>query len=182
MLTSTDLVFDGKSGNYHENLPASPIVPYGQLKLEAEVAVRDALPDAVILRPSLMTGESGIMLRPSFECGSLVRGMPTDLYSDEWRSPIHVDDVARAAWDLCALDVSGTFHCGGPDRLSRIELGRIVCTIYRFNPAMIREAKRPPDRPRDTSLDSRRLASLLGWAPRSLAVLAGEAPVAAAGV
>jgi dTDP-4-dehydrorhamnose reductase len=181
LLTSTDLVFDGRSGNYSEMSAATPIMPYGRLKIEAEAAVKDASPGAVIVRPSLFVGESGIMLQPVYECGTLMRGQPLTLYVDEWRSPVHVDDVARASWDLVSSDVSGTFHLGGPERLSRLELGRLVCRIFRFDEKLIREAKRPEDRPRDTSLDSRRLIEFLGWQPRAVSSLA-KPNLAGAGV
>jgi dTDP-4-dehydrorhamnose reductase len=171
LLTSTDLVYDGRTGNYNENMPATPMIPYGQLKIEAENAVRGATSDPVILRPSLMCGESGIMMQPTLECSTLMRGQVLTSYADEWRSPVHVDDVARACWDLVSTAVGGTFHCGGPDRLSRVEIARIVCRMFKFDASLIRETPRPEDRPRDTSLDSRRLASFLGWAPRSLKVI-----------
>lgn len=171
LFTSTDLVFDGRLGHYDEGMVATPIMPYGRMKLQAEAAVKDAAPGAVILRPSLIIGESGIMLRPAYETGSLLRGQPLSLFADEWRSPVHVDDVARAAWELCVSEVSGTFHFGGPERLSRLELGRIICALYKFNPALLREAKRPEDRPRDTSLNSTRLTTYLGWAARSLSAM-----------
>lgn len=176
---SSDLVFDGAAGNYTESAPARPIFPYGHYKLEAEGHVKVAHPEALVARPALLVGESGVMLRPSFECTNLMRGQPVNLYSDEWRSAVHVDDVARAVWDLLIKDVSGLFHVGGPRRLSRLEIGRLLCAMHRFDPALVREAKRPPDRPRDTSLDSTRITNLLGWAPRALQA---TAPLAAAGV
>jgi dTDP-4-dehydrorhamnose reductase len=179
---STDMVFDGRAGNYTEAMPALPVVPYGQLKVEAESAVRGAAEDVVVLRPSLLVGESGIHLRPAYECGQLIRGLPADLYADEWRSPVHVDDVARAAWELCGLDVTGTWHVGGPDRLSRFELGQVLCRLFRFNPALLRQAARPQDRPRDTSLSSGRLAALLGWQARKLSSAAAPAALEHAGV
>ena len=179
---STDLVYDGRHGNYNEEMPAQPVMPYGRLKIEAEAAVKDAHPDAVIIRPSLMSGESGMMLRPAYECSALVRGMPVDLYADEWRSPVHVDDVARAAWELASLDVSGTWHLGGPDRMTRLELGRILCSLYQFDPSLLREAKRPEDRPRDTSLNSARAVNLLGWQPRSLRSLVAPPELDTVGV
>jgi dTDP-4-dehydrorhamnose reductase len=181
VFVSTDLVYDGRSGGYAETQPAIPILPYGQLKLEAESAVRNACEDAVLLRPSLLVGESGIMQRPAYECGQLVRGQPADLYADEFRSPAHVDDVARAAWELCSLEVTGVFHVGGPERLSRFQLGQVLCRLFRFNPALLRQAARPPDRPADTSLNSTRVTTLLGWAPRPLLATASS-PLETAGV
>lgn len=165
---STDLIFDGLAGNYSETTPARPTLTYAQHKLEAEGLVKTEHATAVIVRPALMVGESGILLRPAYECGNLMRGQPVDLYADEWRSPVHVDDVARSAWELMSKDVGGTFHVGGPDRLSRLELGRLLCGMFRFDPALVREARRPADRPKDTSLNSTRAINLLGWAPRKL--------------
>jgi dTDP-4-dehydrorhamnose reductase len=171
VLFSSDLVFDGRTGGYTEQSPSTPISTYGRMKAEAEALVRAEHAGALVLRTSLLVGESGIMLRPEYECESLVRGQSVDLYRDEWRSPTHVDDVARASWELCSLEVSGVFHVAGPERLSRVELGRIVCELFHFDPGLIREVDRPASRPRDTSLDSRRTASLLGWAPRALSEL-----------
>ena len=172
VLFSSDMVFDGRTGGYTEQSPSSPISTYGRMKAEAEALVRAESAGALVIRTSLLVGESGIMLRPAFECESLVRGQAVTLYRDEWRSPTHVDDVARASWELCSLEVSGVFHVAGPERLTRVELGRILCDLFRFDPALIREVDRPASRPRDTSLDSRRVASLLGWSPRALSELA----------
>ena len=171
VLFSTDMVFDGRTGGYSEQTPSSPISSYGRMKAEAEALVRAEYAGALVIRTSLLVGESGITLRPAYECDNFVRGQSVTLYRDEWRSPTHVDDVARAAWELCALDVAGVFHVAGPERLTRVELGRLLCDLFHFDPGLIREADRPASRPRDTSLDSRRAASLLGWAPRALSAL-----------
>jgi dTDP-4-dehydrorhamnose reductase len=171
VLFSSDMVFDGRTGGYTEQSPSSPISHYGAMKAEAEALVQAEHPNALVIRTSLLVGESGVMLRPAYECGSFARGQSVVLYRDEWRSPTHVDDVVRAAWELCSLEVSGVFHVAGAERLTRVELGRIVCGLFRFDPALIREADRPTTRPRDTSLDSRRVAALLGWAPRALSGL-----------
>ncbi len=167
---STDLVFDGHTGSYGEDAPTGPLSSYGTMKRDAEALVAAEHPGALIIRTSILVGESGVLLRPAYECDAMVRGQSVDLYRDEWRSPVHVDDVARAAWELCILDVAGIYHVAGA-RLSRLELGRILCAMFRFDPALVREADRPASRPRDTSLDSRRATALLGWSPRPLAGL-----------
>ncbi len=169
---STDLVFDGRTGGYKETDTPSPIMAYGAMKAEAEVEVHVENPGAAVIRASLFVGESGVMLRPAYECENLLRGQPATLYRDEYRSPTHVDDVARAAWDLARHDYAGVFHVAGPDRLSRVELGKLLCKIFRLDASLLREGASPPDRPKDTSLDGRRTNELLGWAPRSLVQIA----------
>ena len=169
---STDLVFDGTQGRYTEADGIAPTLPYGAMKADAELLVRSEHPSAVVLRASLFVGESGVTMRPSYECDNLLRGLPVSLYRDEWRSPTHVDDVARAAWDLAAREVQGPFHVAGPDRMTRLELGRVLCALFRFDVRLLRDAERPADRPRDTSLDGRHTAALLGWTPRSIIEMA----------
>lgn len=172
---STDLVFDGRTGGYKEADRPAPLMAYGAMKAEAEVEVRVENRAAIIIRTSLFVGESGVMLRPAYECESLLRGQPVTLYRDEWRSPTHIDDVARAAWDLSAHEYPGIFHVAGPDRMSRVELGKLLCQVFRLDASLLREGARPADRPKDTSLDCRRTTELLGWAPRSIVQLAHHA-------
>ena len=123
VLFSSDMVFDGATGGYNEDAPLSPGTPYGAMKVQAEALVQAEHSGAQVVRTSLLVGESGIHMRPAFECEALVRGLPVTLYRDEWRSPTHVDDLARAAWELASLDVAGVYHLAGSERLSRLELG-----------------------------------------------------------
>lgn len=176
VLFSSDMVFDGATGGYTEDAPLSPGTPYGAMKLEAEALTQAEHGGALVIRTSLLVGESGILMRPAYECDALLRGQGVTLYRDEWRSPTFVDDLARAAWELAAMDVAGVFHVAGPERLSRVELGEILCTLYRFDASLIREARRPESRPRDTSLVSHRAAALLGWAPQPLSERAAPPP------
>ncbi len=178
VLFSSDLVFDGAAGGYTEDSPLSPTDTYGAMKVQAEALAQAEHPGAQVIRTSLLVGESGIHMRPAYECEALVRGQPVTLYRDEWRSPTHADDLAHGAWELASLDVAGVYHLAGPERLSRVDLGRILCALYRFDEGLVREANRPPARPRDTSLDSRRAAALIGWAPRALSELARHPAVA----
>ncbi len=177
VFVSTDLVFDGGRGNYTEDDAVRPIMPYGMLKFEAEGLVKVAYGEALIVRPALLVGEWGRFQRPAYECEALAAGQPLTLYPDEWRSPVGVDDVAHAIWDLVCTEAEGVVHLGGPERMTRVELGRRVCRMYGYDAALIREAPRPPERPRDVSLRSLRAAALIGWAPAPV----GSHALAAAG-
>jgi dTDP-4-dehydrorhamnose reductase len=169
LYVSTDQVFDGERAPYGETAPAQPMLPHGRLKLEGEVMVRDAHPGAVVLRSSLMVGTSGERVYPPYEGPLLSAGLPVDAYVDEWRTPVLADDVARAAWELVLGETAGTFHIGGPERMSRYDLAMKVCEIHGFDAGLVSRAERSTDRPRDVSLDARRLSGLLGWAPRAIA-------------
>lgn len=175
LFVSSDFVFGGEDGMYSEAARAVPQTPYGMHKLEAEGHVQWEHEEAIVLRSALLTGDSFHYERPAYERGLLARREPCAVYADEWRSPVHVDDVVGAIWALVNMPVRGIYHLGGPQRMTRAELGRRICAAYGYDSALLREVRRPADRPRDLSLDSSRLTALLGWQPRPID--AGAAPL-----
>ena len=150
---STDVVFDGrKRGPYVEMDDPSPCTEYGRAKADAEASVREAAPDSLIVRTSLIVGGPGH--EPSKH--ELVATDPTmTFYDDEIRSPIQVGDLAAALLELAALGVSGVLNVAGADDVSRAELAELVTR----HP--VRRDAAPPDRPHDCSLDSSRARALL---------------------
>lgn len=56
VLISTDYVFDGIRGNYAETDKPNPVNFYGLTKLEAERIVAETLPEALIVRTSVLYG------------------------------------------------------------------------------------------------------------------------------
>jgi dTDP-4-dehydrorhamnose reductase len=168
---STDLVFDGEHAPYREEDAPEPLSVYGQTKLAGEAAVR-AAPGGVVARVSLLYGPS-LAGRPSFfddQAAALRGGRPVTLFRDEWRTPLDLPSAARALLALARSDVTGLLHLGGPERLSRLEMGRRLAHFLGVGGATIRSAGRsdvpaPEPRPRDVSLDSSRWRELFPDVP-----------------
>jgi dTDP-4-dehydrorhamnose reductase len=191
VLVSTDLVFDGERAPYREaDLPA-PLSVYGRSKADAETAAL-AEPRAAVARVSLLFGRA-LTGRPSFfdqQADALRGGRPVTLFADEWRTPLHLATAARALVALARADFSGVLHVGGPERLSRLEMGRRLARFLGADPGVIVPALRadapaPEPRPRDVSLGSslwRRLFPALPWPgwEEALRGEAGEGPAAPA--
>ena len=179
---STDLVFDGTKaphdGLSEEHTPR-PLSVYSQTKLSAEkVTLRSPL--NTVVRVALLYGHSssqslgvlGWMER------AFTEGTPLTLFSDEYRTPIHVMDAASAILDLSKRSLPGIWHCGGPARVSRVEFGTLVAKALGYDPSLIRPTSRltistGPARPEDVSLNSERLWTTLGWRPRGVAEALG---------
>lgn len=160
IFVSTDMVFDGTRGGYREEDAPAPLSVYGRTKAEAEPAVL-AVPRGVVVRMSLLYGAS-VVGRPGFfdnQVSDLRRGRPFPLFEDEWRTPLDLLTAARALLALAGSDYRGLLHLGGPERLSRLEMGRLLAAHLGCDPALITPARRddlkaPEPRPRDVSLDS----------------------------
>jgi dTDP-4-dehydrorhamnose reductase len=162
VFVSTDLVFDGERGGYREDDAPSPLSVYGRTKRDAEDVVR-AVPQAVVARLSLLYGPSRNG-RSSFfdeQTAALRTGRPVTLFTDEWRTPLDLTTAARALAALAVSEITGTLHVGGPERLSRYEMGvRLAAALGVEASAIVAmtraEAPAAEPRPRDTSLDSSR--------------------------
>jgi dTDP-4-dehydrorhamnose reductase len=172
---STDVVFDGERGMYREEDEARPLSVYGRLKLESERLVLEH-PPGLVLRASLIYGRRGTHKGTflAWMIDTLAGGRPLTLFEDEIRTPVFVEDLCGAMIAMVRGRQSGLWHAGGPERLSRVDMGRAVCRALGFDEGLIRAVKLadfhyPAPRPRDVSLDSSRLWSLLGWRPHRFA-------------
>jgi dTDP-4-dehydrorhamnose reductase len=173
---STDALFDGDHAPYRESDDPSPVNAYGRAKALAEGAVKDACPDAAIVRASLIIAPDGSDGTSSWALARLRAGERVTFFDDEFRMPILVEDLAAMLWEIGALDPAerrGVWHLPGAERLSRFDLGKILCRRFGLDESLIDAASvasMPEPRPRDVSLVSDR-ASSLTVRPRPVASL-----------
>lgn len=187
---STDLVFDGRQGNYTETDPVNPLSVYGETKAEAERRVL-AHPGQVVVRTSLNYGFSAAGDRAFNE--ELVRaweaGRSVRLFTDEYRCPIAAEVTARSVWQLTnamaagepSIRRTGIFHLAGSERLSRWQIGECLAARYpelhpRLEPGSLRDYQGAPRAP-DTSLNCSRIQAILDFPlPGFRAWLAAQSP------
>lgn len=165
---SSDLVFDGRTGNYDETSPVKPLSVYAQTKVAAESVVLSN-PRHIVIRTSLNggispSGDRGFneQLRNAWKSGGTLR-----LFTDEFRCPIHAEVTARAVWELLAKNQPGLFHLAGSQRLSRWDIGQLIARRWpQLNPQMVaasfKEYQGGPRAP-DTSLNCAKAQKLLSF-------------------
>jgi dTDP-4-dehydrorhamnose reductase len=162
---STDVVFSGKLRRpIREDDPLDPVTDYGRTKADAEAAVREAHPGAVIVRTSLIYGGA----EPSNHERTALDPSKT-FYDDEIRCPIAAPDLAAAVLELAALaEIAGPLHVVGADAVSRLDFARLVAGDH------VRGAPRPAGRPGDLRLDATRANALLRTRLRGVREVLGE--------
>jgi dTDP-4-dehydrorhamnose reductase len=165
---STDLVFDGKKGNYVETDPVSPLSVYAKTKVEAENVVQEN-PRHLVVRTSLNGGSSPTGDRGFNEqiCNAWREGKTLSLFTDEFRSPIAAEMTTRAVWELALGGYAGVYHIAGSERLSRYEIGFLLAQRWpelkpRFRASSLKEYQGAPRAP-DTSLDCSKAQGMLGF-------------------
>ena len=165
---STDLVFDGRKGDYAETDPVSPLTVYGRTKAEAERIVLSN-PRHTVIRLALNAGVSPTGDRAFNEeiHNAWRRGETLNLFTDEFRTPIPAAVTARAVWELAEKQAAGLFHLGGAEKLSRWEIGQLLAERWtdvtpKMSPGSIKDYKGPA-RSADTSLNCAKIQKLLSF-------------------
>ena len=170
---STDMVFDGEKGSYSETDRPNPVSVYGKSKLAGERALQSHT-NAVVARVGLLYGPS---LSPQLgffdqQMRALKNGESLNLFHDEWRTPLALDEAAAALVLLADSDFTGTYHVAGPKKISRLEMGEglsdaldyprnLLCSVSQ------KSVNFSETRPPDVSLLCDRAKIDWGWSPSS---------------
>lgn len=150
---STDLVFDGGGAPYGPQASQAPLSVYGATKAEGEEQVLRH--GGRVVRLPLLFGPDGRgrgasgMIR-----AALLAERPVALFTNEYRTPLHVGDAAVGLTALLPdCDGPRVSHLPGPERLSRWQFGQRLCAQHGLPTALLRAVEcQDPDRPRDVSL------------------------------
>jgi len=126
---STEYVFDGARGKYHENETPAPTTHYGRTKWEAEQAVSRCQSSWSIIRTSLVYGwpswaDRGNLVTRVID--NLTEGRPAYGYTDQYRSPVYVVDLVQGIAQVMEEDYTGVSHVAGPDWS---DMGRFVDAV-----------------------------------------------------
>ncbi|MFM8286689.1 MAG: SDR family oxidoreductase [Planctomycetaceae bacterium] len=174
LLASTDLVFGGDHAPCQPDDRPVPKQVYGRSKWQAEQAVLSEGGDVAVARLALLFGPSLGPGRAWFDQqlqALATPGAPLPLFVDEWRTPLDYATATHGLLDLLSPECGGgIWHLGGPERLSRWEMGtrlarHLACSAARFTPVPRAEIAAPEPRPADVSLDSSRWRSAFPHSP-----------------
>ena len=164
---STDLVFDGRRGNYIETDAVNPLTRYGETKAAAEKIVGQN-PRHLVVRTSINGGVSipgNRAFNEQLRAALQASGQGMTLFTDEFRCPIPAIETARAVWELAQKNGTGLFQVAGAEKLSRWQIGRLLIGRWpevkvKIQSGSARDFAGPP-RALDTSLDISKIQKFL---------------------
>ncbi|MCF8240839.1 MAG: SDR family oxidoreductase [Melioribacteraceae bacterium] len=141
IFTSTDLVYDGNQGDMlNESSRLNPKSFYAETKLQAEKIISETSNNFLVLRMSLMYGITDHSSDNHFSkmYYRLLNGEAVKLFTDQFRTPLALFDAARIINHLTASKVSNEIiNCGGNERVSRYEMGKILIDLAGFDESLI---------------------------------------------
>ncbi|WKZ27976.1 MAG: SDR family oxidoreductase [Candidatus Dojkabacteria bacterium] len=151
---SSDVVFDGKKGNYHIKDNVNPINWYGKTKVFSEAIIQGAS-DYAICRTALVIGklnqEYSDLLEQEIESKVLVNqtllpqyiyhrlknekviNLPTEYISN----PTPIELLGQYILNIIKKDAIGIFHTSGVDAVSRYDIAHLIAQAFSFNNDLI---------------------------------------------
>lgn len=134
---SSDAVFDGTGNPYTEAARPNPVTPYGAAKAAAETAVSAIAPQAAMVRTSLIISREPLDPQTRLVLDLATGRRAGHLFTDQYRCPIGVDDLARAVLELAANDFAGVINVAGAEALTRYDLGCLIARAHHLDPAKL---------------------------------------------
>ena len=129
---STDYVFSGNRNVYIESDIPNPISYYGKHKLESENILRSSNRDYLIIRPSVIFGNTGnnfyVWVRDS-----LKNNQKISVVTDQISNPTWSWSLSEAIYKSILSNVSGLFHFGGEEIISRYDFAIKIAKVHGFN-------------------------------------------------
>lgn len=188
VFVSTDYVFDGTRSLWNETDEARPRMAYGAQKLAVEHWLGTRREPHIIARLSKVVSEDTDTHSMIGQWVNEIKaGKAQTCADDQYFSPAHVDDLARALVGLADAGTPGLFHVAGPERFSRLGLLELLarevtardprasvpvtpCALHNLYPKPFAEM-----RPHDTSLATAKLRATIACEFRSMQAVCARA-------
>ncbi len=139
--TSTDLVYAGYRGSMlNEDAKLIPVSLYAETKLMGEVKIQQTFDNYLILRVALLFGFGLNHSKNHFEemFENLKNKKRIKLFYDQFRTPVSLNEITKVIDKLSKMDIKHEIiNTGGKERVSRVELGELLCKVAGFDKSLI---------------------------------------------
>ncbi len=175
---STDLIFDGKKGNYTEDDVPCPVNYYGVSKLDAEKIIINAGINAAIIRTSLVYGFASKLTRKNIVI-RIFENLKQDKFFkvpfDQIRTPTYVGDLVQAIAQIIENKTSGIYNIAGQTAISVSDFAVLTSKVFDLKsslliPVTTKELAEPAIRPLNTSLNINKAKQDLKYTPNPIEI------------
>ena len=188
---STDWVMDGTTHLSLESNKGNPVNFYGFLKAMGEQVVRDLAPaNGAVCRIGGVMGfhqtkkdgprsqDVGFGYFVTSLVNSLSKGETFAVWGGDQvnkiATPSLAAEIGAQVEKVTARNATGTFHLVGDDAVTRMELAKLVCEVFKLDASLLQETNPPESElfpapvPVDTSLSNVETKKILGIGEKSL--------------
>ena len=171
---STDYVFDGTKKLWKENDNPNPLGNYGQTKLDGEHALENFASNWCIARTSTPFGlHPNKNSFPLWVIDNIKSKKEIKVLIDQFTSPTYVPNLSKMLIEISERQLLGYYHVSGASRISRYEFAKLICKKLDLEkkflkPITMDKMTWKAKRPKDSSLDISKAASILYEKPQTI--------------
>ena len=179
---SSEYIFDGREGNYHEQSYVKPNNLYGKQKFIIKNYIRKKTNNYCIFRIGKTYGED--MNDTTLISGFLKRVINGDnnflVAPDQKFSPLYAKDLKKITNLFLKKKIKGVFNVGGPERLSRYDciniilniLGRKIKSQIKIKKTSFKEIDTFDKRPLNVSMNINKLKKVINFKLKKINIVA----------
>ena len=162
---STDYVFSGNRNIYKESDIPNPVSYYGKNKLESENILRSSNRNYLIIRPSVIFGNTGnnfyVWVRDS-----LKNNKDISVVTDQISNPTWSWSLSEAIYKSILSNITGLFHYAGEEIISRYNFAVKIAKVHGFNtdriiPIKTSDLNQQAKRPLYSALDNSKIKKII---------------------
>lgn len=175
IIFSSDYVFDGALGGYHEESLPNPLNEYGRQKREIEQSLTRLYGDQfLLLRLSKVIGKDPLdQTVVTSIAQKLLRKEKVRALRDQVFSPIFQEDVIQAILLLQKANARGLYHLCGAEKWNRLELAESIAKNLAIDKGWVQSISHedlgePFLRPKRTDMVCEKLKEKISFTPQSL--------------
>lgn len=169
---SSDSLYDGKHGNYTETDNATPLNYYAKTKREGELAALSANENTIIIRTNIYgfhmpKGKSLV----EWAVENWIQNKAIYGFNDVYFNPLYTKQLAKLIKALISIEgFSGILHAGSVEIVSKFDFLIKLAEVLGFSKELINEISVesfnfPAARPKNTTLNTKKIKDLLGYIP-----------------
>lgn len=141
---STDNIYNGKNGPYHEEHLPEPVNYYGKTKLGCENhCISNNIPYLSVRLPEYYGSNNSIGSNIFYR---LINKQHTKLAVNLFTSPVFVDDIALAVMKMLNKDKFGFYNLAGADYISEYDYGIKIAEYLGLDIRLIEPYSYEPDK------------------------------------
>lgn len=138
---STDFIFDGQNGPYHEDDKPNPISYYGRTKFASENEIKIGGIPYLIIRTNVLYGIQKGVKKDFVEwvVENLSQNKQINVVTDQWNNPTYVEDLVNGITLAIDKNKNGVYNIGGLEYLSRFDFAVKIAEVFGLNKNLINE-------------------------------------------
>jgi dTDP-4-dehydrorhamnose reductase len=135
---SSDYIFDGKNGPYHEDDTPNPINAYGRQKLASEEIIKKNMTNYLIIRTTIVYGwekEGKNFIMQLIK--ALKKNQPIKVAENQMGTPTYVTNLCKAVRELVEKDKTGIYNIAGNDLINRYKFAQNAADIFSLDKELL---------------------------------------------